>query len=122
MSIYQVFALNTIPQISSIRISLELYVLCVLILFCQLNPNGINVFYMLLKIAVFNFVLLVILIRCFHAIIPQPVVDTFSLLLLLPMKYLYTPTWENRTNYKYLFVYILGTSRNIKILRILSGI
>ena len=47
----------------------------------------------MLKIAVvFNFVLQVILIRCFRVIIPQPVVDTF--LLLSPVKYPYEPTQE----------------------------
>ena len=53
----------------------------------------ILVFYILLKITVaFDFILLVILIHCFCALIRQPIVDTFFLL--LPVKYPYKPSWE----------------------------
>ena len=57
---------------------------------------------------VFNLILLVILIHCYRAIIPQPFVNTFFLLLLLsPVKYHYEPSWGNKMNYKFLFIDIL---------------
>ena len=72
--LYQVLRLNIAPQIGPVRISIEIYY--VFILFCLLNINGMNVFYTYMEIAVvFNFILLNILIHCFCAIIPEPVVN-----------------------------------------------
>ena len=48
---------------------------------------------MLVKIAiVFNYILLVLMIHYFRAVIPQTDVDIFFLS--LPLKYLHAPTWE----------------------------
>ena len=69
------------------------------ILFCQLN-----VFHVIEIAIVFNLILRVILLHCFRAIIPQPVVDTSCY---YPWNIPYDPTRVNTTNYKFLFVYVL---------------
>ena len=76
----------------------------------------------------FNFILLDILILCFCAIIPQPVADTFFLIIIIITRGIsQRANSGNKTNHKILFTYVLlfadvsGTSRVTKISRISTG-
>ena len=85
-------------------------------------------YFMSLKIAiVYNFILLVILIRYFYSVIPQPIVDTFIIIIIITREISCEPTREIGRNISfYLFTYcsfveVSGTSRNTKLLSLSSG-
>ena len=72
-------------------------------------------YFILLKIAgVFNFILLVILILCFRAVIPQFVVDTFFFIIIIIIITHEVSLWAklgNRMSYTFLFNYVLRRRR-----------
>ena len=76
---------------------------------------------MLLTIVVFNFILLVILIHCYRAVIPQPVVDTIFIIIIITGEISLRANSEIRTSETFLFVYVffddMSGTRNTKISR-----
>ena len=74
-----------------------LYVYVILLVECKRNKC---ILFIVEIAVVFNFILLVILIYCFCAVIPQPVVDTFFFFFFYyyyPWVIPYKPTLVNRT-------------------------